>query len=70
MKDCSSVVIPSSIPSSATWEPDVDLSPNEGFEEVLNDFDDEPVMRTRVSDSNEDNGGGEHEIEADRKSVV
>lgn len=47
---------PSSIPSSATQGPNADLSFNEGSEEVLED---ELVMKTRVSNSNEDNDGGE-----------
>ena len=64
MKDCSSVVTPSSIPSSATQKPNADLSSNEGSKEVLEDSEDEPIMRTRVSDSNEDDGGGEHETKA------
>ena len=64
MKDCSSVVTPSSIPSSATRKPNVDLSSNEGSKEVLEDSEDEPIMRMEVSDSNEDDGSDEHETEA------
>ena len=64
MKDCSSVVTPSSIPSFATRKPNVDLSSNEGSKEVLEDSEDEPIMRMEVSDSNEDDGSDEHETEA------
>ena len=46
MKDGSSlVVIPSSIPSSATHRPNTDLSSDEGPEEVLEDFKDELTMK-------------------------
>lgn len=55
------MVTPSSIPSSSTHGPDVDLSSDEGFEEALEDFEDEPVVRKRVSDSDKDVG---HETEA------
>ena len=49
MKDGSSLmVIPSSIPSSATRRLDADLFSDEGLEEVLEDSEDEPVMKTRV----------------------
>ena len=44
------MVIPSSIPTSATQMLDVELSPDEGFEEFLEDSDDEPVIKTRISD--------------------
>ena len=47
------VVTPFSIPVSATQVPDVELSSNEGSEEVLKDSDDEPVMKMRVSNSND-----------------
>ena len=58
------MVTPSSIPSSATRGPDVDLSSDEGFEEVLEDFEDEHIMKTKVSNSNKDSDGGEQEAEA------
>ena len=49
MKDGSSLVVtPSSILSFATYGPDVDLS-FEGSEDVLEDPDDEPIMKKRVS---------------------
>ena len=57
------VVTPLSIPNSATRGPNADLSSDEGFEEVLENSKDEPVMKKRVSDSEED-GGGERETEA------
>ena len=54
MKDDSSlVVIPSSIPSSATRGPDVDLS-SKGSKDVLEDLDDEPVLKKRISNSNDE----------------
>ena len=60
MKDGSFLVVtPSSIPTSTTRGPDADLSLDEGSEEVLEDSEDEPVMKTRVSDSNEDSDGDE-----------
>lgn len=40
------VATPFSIPSSATKMLDVELSPNEGFDEVLEDLDDEPIVKT------------------------
>lgn len=42
----------------------MDLSFNEGSEEVLEDSEDELVMKTRVSSSDEDSDGGEEEVEA------
>ena len=57
------VVTPLSIPNSATRGPNVDLSSNEGFEEVLKDSEDELVTKKRVSDSDED-GGGESKTKA------
>ena len=45
------VVIPSSILSSATQMHDVELAPNKGSEEILEDSDDEPTMKTRISNS-------------------
>ena len=65
MKDDSSLVVtPSSIPSSVTQGLDVDFSFDKGFEEVLEDSKDEPVMKMRISNSNKDSGGGEQEAEA------
>ena len=65
MKDDSSLVVtPSSIPSSATQGLDVDLSSDKGFKEVLEDSEDEPVMKTRVSNSDKDSDGGEKEAKA------
>ena len=55
------MVTSSSIPSFATRGPDADLSSDKGSEEVLEDSKDKPVMRTKVSNSNED---GKHETEA------
>ena len=57
------MVTPSSIPSSATRRSDADLSSNKGSKEILEGSKDEPVMRTKVSDSDEDNGSDEHETE-------
>ena len=56
------VVTPSSIPSSATRGPDADLS-SERFKEVLEDSDDEPTMKKRISNSDEEEGD-DHEAEA------
>jgi len=56
------VVTPSSIPSSATRRPDADLS-SKGFEEVLENFDDEPTIKKKISDYNEEKGD-DHEAEA------
>ena len=54
VKDGSSLVVTlSSIPSSTTCGPDVDLS-SEGFEDVLEDPDDEPVLKKRISDSDDE----------------
>ena len=65
MKDGSSLVVtPSSIPSFVTIGPNADLSSDEGFEKVFEDSDDEPVMKTRVSNSDEDSDGDELEAEA------
>lgn len=55
---------PSSTSSSAIQGSDVDLSFNEGSEEVLEDSEDELVMKTRVSSSDEDSDGGKEEVEA------
>ena len=50
MKDGSSLVVtPSSIPSLATCGPDVDLS-SEGSEDILEDLEDEPVLKKRIYD--------------------
>ena len=43
----------SSIPTSATRGPNADLSHDEGSEEVIEYFDDEPIMKTHVSDFDE-----------------
>ena len=51
--DSSLVVTPSFIPSFATRGPDVDLS-SEGSEDVLEDSDDEPVLKKRISDSDDE----------------
>ena len=62
MKDGSSLVVtPSSILSSATHGPDVDLS-SEGSEEVLEDSDDEPTIKKRISNSCKEEGD-KHEAE-------
>ena len=62
VKDGSSLVVTlSSIPSSATHGPDADLS-FEGSEDVLEDPDDEPTMKKRVSDFEEEERT-EHEAE-------
>ncbi|KAL0008740.1 hypothetical protein SO802_010242 [Lithocarpus litseifolius] len=62
MKDGSSLVVtPSSIPSSTTRGPDADLS-SEDSEEVLEDPEDEPTMKKRISKSNEEDDG-DHEAE-------
>ena len=62
MKDGSSlVVILSSIPSSATRGPDADLS-SEIFEDVLEDPDDEPTMKKRIFDFDEEESA-DHEAE-------
>ena len=47
------VVTPSSIPSSATRGPDSDLS-SEGSDDILEDPDDAPVLKKRISDSDEE----------------
>ena len=54
MKDGSSVVVaPSSIPSSTTRGPDVDLS-FEGSKDILEDSDDEPVLKKKISESDDE----------------
>ncbi|KAL0010437.1 hypothetical protein SO802_005545 [Lithocarpus litseifolius] len=45
------VVTLSSIPSSATEMPDIVMSPNEASDDVLEDSDDKPIVKTRVFDS-------------------
>ena len=68
IKDGSSLVVtPSSIPNSATHGPDADFSSNEGSEKALKDSEDEPIIRMRVYDSNEE---GEPETEAMGMSLV
>ena len=65
MKDGSSLVVtPSSILSTATRGLDVDLSSDKGSKEVLDDSKDESIVKMRVSDSDKDDDGGEHEIKA------
>ena len=59
--DSSLVVTPSSIPSSATCGPNTDLS-SEGSEDVFEDPVDEPTMKKRVSNSEEEESA-EHEAE-------
>ena len=49
----SSVVIPSSIPNSAMCDPDADLSSEES-EDILEDPEDEPILKKRISDSDEE----------------
>ena len=62
MKDGSFfVVTPSSIPSSTTLGPNAKLS-SEGSNKVLEDSDDKPTMKKRISDSDEEEGG-DHEAE-------
>lgn len=61
--DSSLVVMPSSIPNFATERPDADLSSNESFKEVLEDFEDKPITKKRVSNSDEDDDSN-HETEA------
>ena len=64
VKDGSTLVVtPSSIPSSAIRGPDADLSSDEGSKEVLKDSEDEPTMKKRVSDSNEEDSD-KHKTEA------
>ena len=54
MKDGSSLVVtPSSIPNSTTRGPDVDLS-SEGSEDVFEGPNDEPVLKKRISDSDDE----------------
>ena len=54
MKDDSSLVVtPSSIPNSATCGLDVDLS-SKGSEDVLEDPDDELVLKKRIFDSDDE----------------
>ena len=47
------VVTPSSIPSSATRGPDPNLS-SEGSDDIFEDPDDAPVLKKRISDSDEE----------------
>ena len=54
MKDGSSLVVtPSSIRSSTICRPDANLS-SEGSKDVLKDSDDEPIMKKRISDFDEE----------------
>ena len=54
MKDGSSLVVtPSSIPSFATVCPNADLS-SKGSKDVLEDPDDEPTMKKKISDFDEE----------------
>ena len=54
MKDGSSLVVtPSSIPSSATRGPDAGLS-SEEFEDILEDPEDEPILKKRIFYSDEE----------------
>ena len=54
MKDGSSLVLtPSSTPSYATRGPDADLSSKES-KDILEDPEDEPVLKKRISDSDEE----------------
>ena len=54
MKDGSSLVVtPSSIPSFAIRGPNADLSFEE-FEDILEDPEDEPILKKRISDSDEE----------------
>ena len=65
MKDGSALVVTLSfIPNFANQGPNADLSSDEGSEEVLEDSKDEPVMKTRVFDSDKDSDGDEQEVEA------
>ena len=64
MKNGSSlVVMPSSIPNSATRGPDMDLSSDEESKEVLKDSEDELVTKKRVSDFDEGDDS-DHETKA------
>ena len=47
------MVTPSSIPSSATRGPDADLS-SEGSEDILEDPDDEPIIKNMISKSDKE----------------
>lgn len=51
------VFTPSSIPSSSTQGPNANLSLDEGFEEVLEDSEDKPTMKTWVSNFDKDSEG-------------
>ena len=62
------VVTPSSIPSSTTRKPNIDLS-SEGSDEVLEDSDDEPTIRKMISDSDEEKGD-DHEAETMGTSLL
>ena len=53
MKDGSSLVVTPSIPNSTTGGPDVDLS-SKGSQDVLEDPDDKPVLKKRISNSDDE----------------
>nr|POF10200.1 hypothetical protein CFP56_14140 [Quercus suber] len=74
VKDGSSLVVtPSSIPSSATRGPNVDLS-SEGFEDVVEDLDYEPTMKKRISNSDEEESVDPEtefmDVETSKKPIV
>ena len=45
------MVSPSCIPYSTIEMPDIEMSPDEVFDKVLKDSDDEPIVKIKVSDS-------------------
>lgn len=47
-----------SIPSFATEMPDIEMPPNEASDDVLEDWGDKPIVKTKISDS-EDLSTGE-----------
>ena len=53
VKGSASLVTPSSIPGSATRGPDLDLS-SEGSADIFEDPDDAPVLKRKISDSDEE----------------
>ena len=61
--DSSLVITLSSIPSSDTHKPDANLSFDNESKEVFKDFEDEPTMKKRISNSDEEDNGV-HETEA------
>lgn len=58
----------SSIPSSTTKMLDVELSPNDGSEEVLEDSNDEAIIKTRVS--NFEGASSEEELDVTTIGMV